>query len=132
LGSTDAYVLIQTSHQLHFLPGTTSAPNGHDLALARQFFDQSQNPTPPGGGMPLAMSIRLSPPSMVPVITADVNNFPRTESWSIERQDSAIGFDIQTANAMWASEFERISQPPSVSQHNVPHAEGTFITAKQI
>jgi peroxin-5 len=119
-------MLIQTSHQLHFLPGTTSASNGHDLALARQFFDQSQSATSPGGGIPLSMPIRLPPPSMAPV-TVDVNNFPRTESWSVERQDPAIGFDIQTTNAMWASEFERMSQPPSVTQHNVLHAEGTFL-----
>ena len=116
-------VLIHSLQQLHFLPGTPTAANEHDLALARQFFDG--NTPSSADNLPFAVGHRLPPLSMARI--AGGSGFEQKEAWSIEQQDQIRTFGDPKVNATWATEF---GNAPSVAQHHMgTQADSTLSTS---
>lgn len=92
------------SLQLHQLPGTSSsAATGHDLALARQFFEAN----------------RASPAIFASAIP-ELSNPQMKDAWIAEQQQHMRIFESNKSHSQWTAEFDGGAIPRQISLPQQP------------
>ncbi|KAJ4476947.1 hypothetical protein C8J55DRAFT_516205 [Lentinula edodes] len=105
-----------SSSRLHQLPGTSSsAATGHDLALARQFFEAN----------------RASPAIFASAIP-ELSNPQMKDAWIAEQQQHMRIFESNKSHSQWTAEFDGGATSRQISLPQQPRTMTSDLSAPQM